>query len=157
RDAAELTLVKAALGRDLPVLGICRGVQVLNVASGGTLHQDLALAGLDRAAHEQQKAGRGPTDVAHPVMIADASRLARILGARRVVVNSFHHQAIKQPAPGFVVTARAPDGVVEGLEHPDRAFVVGVQWHPERMVAAHPAQRRLFAALVEAAARRRPR
>jgi putative glutamine amidotransferase len=157
RDAAELTLVTAALARDLPILGICRGIQVLNVAAGGTLHQDLGLAGLDRAEHQQREAGRGPTDVAHPVAIDGASRLARILGARSVEVNSFHHQAVKQPAPGFVVTARAPDGVVEGLERPDRAFVVGVQWHPERMVAAHPAQRRLFAALVEAAARRRLR
>jgi putative glutamine amidotransferase len=155
RDEAELPLLRAALERDVPVLGICRGVQMMNVAAGGTLHQDLGLAGLDRARHEQREAGRGPEETAHPVQVERASRLGRILGADRLEVNSFHHQAIKRSAPGFVVAARAPDGVIEALERPDRAFVVGVQWHPERMVGRHAEQRRLFQALVEAAKRRR--
>jgi len=154
RDAAELPLIRAALEQDVPVLGICRGVQMLNVAAGGTLHQDLGLAGLDTAEHQQREAGKTTEDLAHQVRIERGSRLGAILGAGRLEVNSFHHQAIRTPAPGFVVTARAPDGVIEGLEHPARAFAVGVQWHPERMVAGHPAQRKLFAALVDAARRR---
>jgi len=156
RDAAEFPLIRAALERDVPVLGICRGVQLLNVAAGGTLHQDLSLAGLDAAEHQQREAGKTDEDVAHPVRIEGRSRLGAVLGADRLEVNSFHHQAIKTPAPGFVVTARSPDGVIEGLEDPTRAFAVGVQWHPERMVGGHPEQRHLFAALVEAARRRAP-
>jgi putative glutamine amidotransferase len=155
RDAAELPLIKAALERDVPVLGICRGVQLMNVAAGGSLHQDLALAGLDRTQHQQQEAGRGPEEAAHPVRIERRSVLARVLGVDRAHVNSCHHQAIRQPAPGFVVTARSPDGVIEGMEHPGRAFALGVQWHPERMVGSHDEQRRLFRALVLAAKRRR--
>lgn len=155
RDAAELPLIKAALERDVPVLGICRGIQLMNVAAGGSLHQDVALIGLDRTEHQQREAGRGTVDVAHPVRIERASVLARALGVDRAEVNSFHHQAIKQPAPGFVVTARSPDGVIEGMEHPGRTFVLGVQWHPERMVGSYDEQRRLFRALVLAATQRR--
>ncbi|MDQ7844293.1 MAG: gamma-glutamyl-gamma-aminobutyrate hydrolase family protein [Armatimonadota bacterium] len=155
RDAVELPLIRAALEQDVPVLGICRGVQLLNVAAGGTLHQDLGLVGFEETRHQQRAAGRRPEELAHEVRIERGSRLGRILGADRVEVNSFHHQGIKTPAPGFAVTARSADGVIEGLEHPGRTFVVGVQWHPERMVAAHPVQRRLFSALLEAARRRR--
>ncbi|HEU5299114.1 MAG TPA: gamma-glutamyl-gamma-aminobutyrate hydrolase family protein [bacterium] len=155
RDAAEFPLIKAALAHDVPVLGICRGIQLINVAAGGTLHQDLGLTGLDRTEHQQREAGRGTEDLAHPVRIEQTSRLARTLGVHQVQVNSFHHQAIKQPAPGFVVTARSPDGVIEGMEHPGRTFVLAVQWHPERMVRSHGEQRRLFQALVEAAKQRR--
>jgi len=155
RDQAELPLIRAALARDVPVLGICRGIQMINVAAGGTLHQDLGLIGLDPAGHQQRQAGRKVDEVAHPVRIERTSRLATALGSDRVEVNSFHHQAINRPAPGFVVTARSPDGVIEGLEHPGRTFAVGVQWHPERMVGAHAEQRRLFQALVDAAKARR--
>lgn len=156
RDEAELPLIRAALRADVPLLGICRGIQMINVAAGGTVHQDLGRLGLDLAAHQQRRMGKGSDDVAHPVRIASGSRLHALLGASALDVNSFHHQAIKTPAVGFVVTAEAPDGVVEGLEHPGRTFVLGVQWHPERMVARHPAQRRLFAALVDAARQRAP-
>jgi len=149
RDAAELPLARAALDADLPVLGICRGVQMLAVAAGGSLHQDLGLI-VERARHQQRLAGKDETATAHPVHIEPGSGLARAVGGGEQIVNSFHHQAVKDVPEGFVVTARSPEGTVEALEDPRRPFALGVQWHPERM-ARHPAQRKLFAALVEAA------
>ena len=154
RDAAELPLVRAALEQDVPVLGICRGIQMLNVAAGGTVHQDLGLSAPETDEHQQRKVGKTTEDVAHQVRIERHSRLGETLGAERLEVNSFHHQAVRTPAPGFVVTARSPDGVIEAVEDPARTFAVGVQWHPERMVGGHPAQRKLFAALIDAAKRR---
>ncbi len=151
RDQMELPLIRAALAADLPILGICRGIQMLTVAAGGSLYQDLGPAGIAPLAHQQRQAGRGLWDVAHPVRIEAYSRLAEVLGVNAADVNSFHHQAVHTVAPGFVVTARAPDGVVEGIEHPGRTFVLGVQWHPERMVQRYLEQRRLFEALVTAA------
>ncbi|MDQ7820677.1 MAG: gamma-glutamyl-gamma-aminobutyrate hydrolase family protein [Armatimonadota bacterium] len=149
RDAVELPLARAAWEAGVPVLGICRGIQTLNVALGGTLHQDLARAGLDVRLH------RGDADVAHPVEVAAPSRLAALVGAGSRMVNSAHHQALKAVAGALVVTARAPDGVVEAVEAPDRPFVVAVQWHPERMLDADPRMAALFEALVDAAGRRR--
>ncbi|MDR7523019.1 MAG: gamma-glutamyl-gamma-aminobutyrate hydrolase family protein [Armatimonadota bacterium] len=150
RDAAELALARSALADDRPILCICRGVQLLNVAAGGTLWQDLSLAGVDPAVHDRD--GRGSSaDLVHAVTVRPGSALAGILGQGEVGVNSFHHQAVAAAAPGFRITARAPDGVVEGLESREHRFVVGVQWHPERLVRRHPLHRRLFAALVEAA------
>jgi putative glutamine amidotransferase len=151
RDAAELPLARAALQADLPVLGICRGVQTLVVAAGGSLHQDLGLLGHEPARHQQRKAGKDETATAHTVRVEPGSGLADVIGEGEHVVNSFHHQAVRDVPAGFVVTARSADGVVEGLENPQRTFAVGVQWHPERMVDRHPAQRKLFAALVESA------
>lgn len=158
RDATELPLARAALDADLPVLGICRGIQTLAVAAGGALHQDLGLLGFDAARHQQRKAGKDERAVAHRIRVSGGTRLAAALGDGEHEVNSLHHQAVRDVPGGFVVTARAPDGIIEGMEDPHRTFAVGVQWHPERMVDRHPAQRRLFAALVEAArARRRAR
>ena len=151
RDAAELPLARAALDADLPVLGICRGIQTLAVAAGGSLHQDLGLLGHEPELHQQRKAGKDDTATAHPVRIEPGSRLARALGGGEQVVNSFHHQAVRDVPSGFVVTARSPDGVIEGFEDPARTFTLGVLWHPERMVDRHPGQRKLFAAFVEAA------
>lgn len=150
RDAAEMLITHAALAAEIPILGICRGIQTLNVAAGGSLHQDLTLLGLDPAAHMQGKE-RPAWEPAHPVDAERGSRLASLLNGPRSEVNSFHHQAVKDVAPGFVVTARAPDGVIETIEHPDRPFVLGVQWHPERMIDRHARQRKLFEALIEAA------
>jgi len=150
RDAAEMLITRAALAAEMPILGICRGIQTLNVAAGGSLHQDLAVLGLDPAVHMQDK-GRPSWEPAHPVAAERDSRLSSLLNGSRSEVNSFHHQAVKDVAPGFVVTARAPDGVIETIEHPDRPFVLGVQWHPERMVDRHARQRKLFEALIEAA------
>lgn len=151
RDAAELPLIRAALSKDVPILGICRGTQLINVAAGGSLHQDLGLIGLAPGIHQQREGGRDASDVAHPLKVDRESRLATVLGESETEVNSFHHQSVKDPAPGFAVTARSSDGVVEAIEHPRKRFVVAVQWHPERMVDRHPAQRRLFEALVAAA------
>lgn len=155
RDAAELLVTRAALAAGLPIFGICRGIQTLNVAAGGSLHQDLALANLDTVTHQQKGSGKADWEPAHSIAVEAGSRVAAILGGVRADVNSFHHQAVKTAAPGFAVTARAPDGVIEAIEHPSRPFVVGVQWHPERMVDRQAGQRRLFEALVDAARNRK--
>ncbi len=150
RDAAELPLTRAAVAHGLPVLGICRGLQTLNVAFGGSLYQDLSVVGIEISVHQQR--GRlldwQPT---HAVELVAGSRLAATLGGASAEVNSFHHQAIHRPAPGWWVTARASDGVIEGLEDPTSRFVVGVQWHPERMVDHDHRARRVFAAFIAAA------
>lgn len=128
RDAVEIALLTAARARRLPVLAICRGIQVLNVAFGGTLIQDLASERPGPIAHE---------DDAHPheIQIDAGSLLHRTLGERVAMVNSRHHQAIDDPSPELRVVARAPDGVVEGVElaHPHDQWLLGVQWHPEDM------------------------
>ena len=168
RDALELPLARGALARDLPVLGICRGVQVMNVAGGGTLHQDVTLVGMARGSHNQREAAPAlPKDAAvHEVDVAAGSRLAEIVGAARLGVNTFHHQVIDRPALGFAVVARSVEprregrdgrGVIEAIEAAGRSFAVGVQWHPERMWRRVPACARLFSALVTAAARTRAR
>ena len=143
RDALELPLTRGALDGDVPMLCICRGVQMVNVAAGGSLWQDLSLARIDPTMHNQD--GRLETwEVAHPAAVDAGSRLADVVGGGAIGVNTFHHQAVAEPAPGFVVTARAPDGTIEGIESPRHRFVVGVQWHPERMVDHHPRHRALF-------------
>ncbi len=160
RDALEIPLAGRALERDLPVLGICRGVQVLNVAAGGTLYQDITLVGLARGSHNQRAATPEPSEDAavHEVAITPGSQLAEILEGSRVGVNTFHHQVIDRPAPRFTVVARSVeprgDGVIEAVEVAGRSFAIGVQWHPERMWRRVPACARLFAALVRAAARK---
>jgi putative glutamine amidotransferase len=159
RDALELPLVREAVRRDLPVLAICRGIQVLNVALGGTLIQDLDVQRTGRQAwsHQQRKSRPDAALDAtiHDVDVAPGSRLREIAGADRLGVNTFHHQAIAQVAPGLVVTARAvePDAPpsIEAVEAPDCRWVLGVQWHPERMWRTGPAHRRLFVELVQAA------
>lgn len=152
RDTLELALASQALEADRPVLGICRGIQMINVAAGGTLWQDLTLAGIPPEPHNQD--GRMESwEPGHQVGIEPGSHLALILGGGPIGVNTYHHQAVADPAPGFAVAARAPDGTVEGLESLRHRFVVGVQWHPERMIPHHPLQRRLFGHLVEASQR----
>lgn len=151
RDATELTIARWALATDLPILGICRGIQSLNVAAGGTLYQDL-LAQYPGAMQHAYRPAESPWErPTHRVRVAEGSRLAAVFGATGLAVNSFHHQAVKQPAPGFSPVAWAEDGVIEGIEKPDRRFVVGVQWHPEGMFRSDPLARRLFAAFVDAA------
>ena len=150
RDRAELALAQWALAEGHPLLAICRGIQVLNVAAGGTLIQDIPTQ-VPKALTHSTVAGRPVAVVAHTVEVAPGSKLAALLGAGELGVNSAHHQAVKAVGDGLVVTARAPDGIIEGLEQPDHPFCVGVQWHPEAMVERHPIMRRLFEALVEAA------
>jgi putative glutamine amidotransferase len=159
RDALELPLVREAVRRDLPVLAVCRGIQVLNVALGGTLVQDLDVERTGRQAwsHQQRKSRPdAPLDATvHDVEVAPGSRLREIAGGDRLGVNTFHHQAIAQVAPGLVVTAKAIEpGVpelIEAVEAPGCRWVLGVQWHPERMWRTGPAHRRLFVELVRAA------
>jgi putative glutamine amidotransferase len=150
RDRAELTLAHWALDEGLPVLGICRGIQTLNVTARGTLIQDIPTQ-VSGALTHSCIAGRPVPDIAHTVYVDGGSRLCDLVGAGDVGVNSAHHQAVKVPGDGLVAVARAPDGVVEGVEAPAHPFCIGVQWHPEVMVESTPIMRRLFEALVQAA------
>jgi putative glutamine amidotransferase len=154
RDRFELALCREALRRDLPVLAICRGHQVLNVATGGTLVQDIPSQVPGARAHESDGERWETT---HEVEILPATRLREILGKERVAVNSFHHQSVKQLGRDLVLSARSTDGVVEGIEMPRdrRRFVVGVQWHPESFWDHPPGFQPLFEALVQAADGRR--
>jgi len=150
RDKYELALARAALARDLPVFAICRGVQVLNVAAGGTLIQDLpAQHPSATLAHDVVKPANA---LAHPIQVAPGTCLSLLLRSpeRPMQVNSRHHQSVKEPAPGFVVSAVAPDGVIEAIEKPDARFCLGVQWHPENFVVTGEFQE-LFLGLIAAA------
>ncbi|MBE0607929.1 MAG: gamma-glutamyl-gamma-aminobutyrate hydrolase family protein, partial [Dehalococcoidia bacterium] len=151
RDTLEFAAIEAAERLGMPVLAICRGMQVLNVALGGSLVQDIPSMVEGALAHSVQEPRHGQ---AHGVEVESGSRLAGIVGGTRVEVNSRHHQAIDRLGEGLVVTGKAPDGIIETVEAPGQRFVVGVQWHPEDM-AGHPgigeSANRLFAALVEAA------
>lgn len=153
RDAFELALARAAIDRDLPLLGVCRGIQVLNVALGGGLIQDVD-AEHDAAVpigHRQQEVGIPADEAGHPVALQTPS-LVELFGGNELGVNSFHHQAIGRLADGLVAAAFSPDGIVEAVVLPERRFVLGLQWHPELMFRRHERQRRPFGALVEAAA-----
>ena len=131
RDSFELALVRAAMARRLPTLAICRGIQIANVALGGTLVQDLPSEWPGALQHE----GTWPRDQrVHGVRVEARSRLAKSLGAEKLTVNSFHHQAVASLAPGLTAVAHAPDGVIEGVEWTgDDWWMLGVQWHPEEL------------------------
>ena len=133
RDATELALARWAARDDLPLFGICRGIQVMNVALGGTLIQDIPSEVGDQYTHDIPNELPRST-ICHEVMIQPSSHLASILGATRVAVNSLHHQSIGDLAPDAVVTAVSPDEVIEAFEFPNKSFVLGVQWHPEDML-----------------------
>jgi putative glutamine amidotransferase len=151
RDVLELELAKRAVSQGLPLLAICRGVQVLNVALGGSLHQHLPASHPEsRIAHAQQAPREHPT---HDVKVTvEETRLGAVLGAPELRVNSFHHQAIKRLGRGLRDVAWAPDGVIEAVDMPEaQGLVMGVQWHPEDLVGRDPAARNLFTALVTAA------
>ena len=149
RDETELALFAAARERSLPTLAICRGIQVVNVALGGTLVQDLPSEREQVQPHEldEERASR-----VHEVLVDPSSRLATILGAQSVGVNSIHHQAVDRLGESIRVSARADDGVIEGVESDDPAWwMVGVQWHPEELTTTpEPWDRRLFAAFANA-------
>jgi putative glutamine amidotransferase len=146
RTAFELAITRAALAADKPVLGICGGQQLLNVALGGTLVQHIPDEIAGPLAHEQPNPRNEP---GHEVEIAAGTILHRIAGTSRVAVNSAHHQAVKTVGPGVVIDAVAPDGVIEGIELPGRRFCLGVQWHPEFEIS--PADEAIFRAFVDAA------
>lgn len=147
RDFFELSLVRLALAAGLPVLGICRGLQVLNIAAGGDIYQDINTQVDGCLKHSQQAPRRCPT---HLVQVVPGSRLAGIAGTDPWRVNSFHHQAVRRVAAGFAACARAADGIVEAMEKIDHSFVLGVQWHPEAVWEQDTRCRQLFGALVEA-------
>ncbi len=152
RDFVELRLAELALNRHLPVLGICRGIQVLNVAAGGTIHQDLDAVNCGRLEHFQRAPRSHPF---HSADIMNDTLLCHSLGnLNRIKVNSFHHQAVKSPGRGAIVSAISPDGVIEALEFPRHPFALGVQWHPENLaVEGITGGQELFDALLQAAAK----
>ena len=155
RDRMEIALAREVAERDLPTLAICRGAQVLNVALGGTLVENLPdEVGLDITHRPADPEGTDDYP-RHPVRADEGSKLAAIMEATEVVPASWHHQAARAAAPGLAVVARAGDGTVEAFEKPDRSFLIGVQWHPEVTASEDPTQQRLFDALVEAARARR--
>lgn len=142
RDAAEPLLLRAFLAADKPVLGICRGIQVLNAVLGGDLYQDIKP--FEHLPHN------GHWAKVHTVTVRRGTLLSRILGQDTVLVNSQHHQAVDRVAPGFTLAALSEDGIVEAIEKPDARFCLGVQWHPEWLSDADPAMQGLFDAFVNA-------
>ena len=142
RDAAEPLLLRAFLAADKPVLGICRGIQVMNAVLGGDLYQDIKP--FEHLPHN------GHWAKVHTVTVRRGTLLYRILGQDTVLVNSQHHQAVDRVAPGFTLAALSEDGIVEAIEKPDARFCLGIQWHPEWLSDADPAMQGLFDAFVNA-------
>jgi putative glutamine amidotransferase len=153
RDRWEAALFFAAMEAGLPVLGVCRGLQLMNVAMGGTLWEDIA--NIEGAMEHVQHSAR--TGVGHTVALAPGSLAARIMGPADIGVNSGHHQAIRTPAPGLSVTGTAPDGIIEVMEVKGKEFGIGVQWHPEGLARTDPRALALFKALAEEARKYLPR
>jgi len=152
RSNFELDLTAAALSQDLPVLGICGGAQAINVVLGGSLYQDIGAQVANAQEHQQS---RKTVRRGHRILIEPRTLLRKILGRSHAEVNTTHHQSVKTLGQGLIVNALAGDGVVEGIESTRHAFVIGVQWHPEVLAPRQHHQRRIFAALVACASRRR--
>jgi len=150
RDESELALLEAFIATGKPILGICRGMQALNVALGGSLFQDIYTHYTEAPLLKHgQEAPRWSTS--HTVDLLPDSQLQRIFGSEEVLVNSFHHQAVKDIAPVLIVSAKAPDGIIEAIEKPGHPFCIGTQWHPECMFdRPQSPMHKLFAAFVEA-------
>jgi putative glutamine amidotransferase len=147
RDALELALIEKTLGANLPILAICRGVQILNVAAGGNMYQDLYSQKSGLLQHSQ----RAPqTHLSHFVRTQEGTLLHSISDCTQFKVNSFHHQAVKDPAPGFISSAASSDGVVEAIESQHHFFVLGVQWHPEHLTSVDETSKRIFNAFIDA-------
>ncbi len=153
RDAVELGLTRWALYDQMPILGICRGIQMLNVAAGGSLYQDTR-SQLGNVLDHAHQTGEPYNRLTHSIEIDPNSELARALGTTHLDVNSLHHQSLKAIAPGFHVIARAPDGVVEGIEAESPQFAVGVQFHPEWLVEDDARMIALFREFVQAAGKK---
>ncbi|MDD4600936.1 putative glutamine amidotransferase [bioreactor metagenome] len=146
RDHHEIQLVKAASDEKMPILGICRGIQLMNIAFGGTIYQDLT--DVPKVIKHMQNAKKHvPT---HTVELVEDSILGNFFGSS-IVVNSFHHQAVKNVAPGFVIAAWTADGVIEAIENPTSDFFAGVQWHPEMMIESQPLMMDFFKRFIVAA------
>ena len=149
RDEVELELTEAALKKRMPIFGICRGIQLLNVALGGNLYQDINSQYEQTPILHQQNARR--REASHYIEITKGSQLHEIIGKEKIAVNSFHHQAIKDVPEIFMITAKASDGIVEAIEMKDYPFCVAVQWHPEEMAIAEDEHaKKLFKAFVDA-------
>lgn len=147
RDEMEIKLVQWFIENKKPILGICRGCQILNIALGGDMIQDFKGQKPDVIQHSQ----RAPRyHASHTIELKEGSLLHSIFGELQVKVNSYHHQAVRQPAPSLIASAHAKDGVVEAIESKQGDFVVGVQWHPECMTSTYPEQKRLFQAFIDA-------
>lgn len=147
RDAQEIYMARRLLELNKPALGICRGLQVMNVACGGTLYQDIPTEAPSPVVHRQQM----PYDIPHhQVQIAAGSLLHRCIGQDTLSVNSMHHQAVATAAAQLSVCASAPDGIIEGLECPEHRFYLGIQWHPEHLWQTYPSSQKLWAAFVAA-------
>ena len=146
RDKFDLKLIKYALEKDIPVLGICRGLQILNVYFGGSLYQDLSYDKKIYIKHDQQY---NPKNISHTVELTQGSKLYDIFSKNIISVNSFHHQTIDNLADGLIASALSPDGVIEAIEHKDYKFVVGVQWHPEMLHEVDESMNLIFKALIE--------
>lgn len=150
RSDFELDIVHQAKARDLPLLGICGGMQTVNVACGGSLFQDIPSQVQDALDHRQKTKA---VHTAHRVTVAPKSLLKKIVSQATLMVNSSHHQSVKTVAPSLIASAVAPDGIVEAVESPTHRFLLAVQWHPEFLFERHKAHRRLFEALIRAARR----
>ena len=150
RTKFEFAITRGAVARNMPILGICGGQQLLNVVLGGTLIQHIPDTIADALEHEQKNPR---TEPGHSVALTPGTLLHRIVGKDSMEVNSAHHQAVAKPAPGTVVDALAPDGVIEGIELPDHPFCLGVQWHPEYSVT--PDDDKITRAFIAAAAKYR--
>jgi len=157
RDDFEFRLIEAAFAADVPILAICRGIQVLNVALGGTLYQDVTLQENDPEGHRQPWEVGSWENPVHAISLASDSAAAAIIGDTTVQTNSAHHQTLRDIPAVLRVVGQAPDGTVEVVEGIGKQFVLGVQWHPEKMFAVHPEQARLFAQLVSEAQEYRSR
>ncbi len=151
RSAFELEMVRLARRADLPVLGICGGMQAMNVACGGSLFQDIPSQITKSLQHRQPTPA---TNLSHAVTVTSGSLLRRILRTMSLRVNSSHHQSVKAVAPSLIASAVAPDGIVEAIESPTHRFFLGIQWHPEFLFDRHPLHRKLFEAFLRAASRR---
>lgn len=151
RDALELDLCEKALQADIPVFGICRGIQVMSVAMGGSLYQYIHTQLKNCLLHKDEKSAR---DAQHSIKIQPNSRLSELIDSYVTKVNSAHHQAVKVIGAGFVVTAQSEDGIIEAIESPSHRFVIGVQYHPERMLQDPELRKhgqKLFEAFIHAA------
>ncbi len=149
-DSFHLNFMKYALSTSLPILAVCRGMQVLNISLGGTIYQDISLRNTASQNHMQQSKNRG--DVCHRVACAKDSILYRICGSF-LETNSFHHQCIKTVGKDLSISAVAADGVVEAIENPSHSFLVGLQWHPECMYESSPPMQDLFSRFIDRAKR----
>ena len=147
RDEQEMALCSSAYEKKIPILGICRGIQIINVAFGGTLYQDIEKQVAGAIGHYPLRTAMD--QLHHAVELKKDSRLYNLFGEDKIYVNSFHHQAVKKIGKGLRPTAFSSEGIIEALESEDECFVVGLQWHPEALVVRYPEFLSLFTAMVE--------